>query len=500
MVATLKSVDAGMAANDAAGSEVAKLSVTITAALVKQVARAAASDSDRYIQDSEVAGFKLLRRKGEGKPRLSFVFIGRVKGAGKVLKVTLGPAFGRGAMNVTKARAEALRHSEACREGRNRVAEQKERNAVAAATASDAGRRQWTIAYAFDDFLRYRREVGQRVEKLKLRPATEIVYSRCIRNVTGLAKRPVLEVSKQEIQNALMKVATVSERAKVRRVLSLTITHAFDRLNVEDRVNPVSKLARGLFAAPAARETYLEESVLGNWVARLMEVRNERDQRLAATAGNLALTLLLYGLRYNEAAMMEWNWFDKDETRFTVPANVSKTKQARTLPVTTWMTEVLEVQRATCASLKDQHGTYPRFVFPGRSTGERMKDIRAAMATAGCHTYFPKPEEGGEPSFRPHDLRRTFATHFAAQVSDGARLKWVLGHTAKDVTDKYIRPSPDQMARDLEQYQEWLAHLAEFEILVSDEQRAEWAAEHAAEMKSEPPKFRPVVGSAVQMG
>jgi hypothetical protein len=327
MVTMLKVMDEDMAANDSRrdeAGEVVRLPVVFTAALVKQIARAPVSGSDRYIQDAEVTGFKLMRRKGDGKPRLSFVFIGRVKGAGKLLKVTIGPAYGRGAMSITKARAEALRHSEACREGRNRVAEQKEKNAAAAAVADESGKRtQWTIAYAFADFLRYRHELGQTVEKMKLRPATQVTYARCIRHLGALAKRPVLQVTKSEIHDALLQVPTVAERAKVRRVLSLTIAHAFDRLNVEDRANPVSKLQRGLFAAPKARETYIDENELGLWIERARGTKNQDEQHLADTARRLAYVLLLYGLRYSEAAMMEWSWFTKDESRFTIPASVA---------------------------------------------------------------------------------------------------------------------------------------------------------------------------------
>ncbi|MFC4251513.1 tyrosine-type recombinase/integrase [Sinimarinibacterium flocculans] len=477
MVAMLKVTEPGMAANDTASGEVTRLSVPITPALIKQLARQGASESDRYIQDSEVSGFKLLRRRGPGRPRLVFQFIGRVKGAGKVLKVTIGPAYGRGAVTLAKARAEALRHSEACREGRNRVAEQKERNAAVAAAAHQSGNRaQWTIQYAFDDLLRYRHELGQTVEKMKLRPATQVVYARCIRNTGALAKRPVMDVTKAEIHDALMRIPTMAERAKVRRVLSLTIGHAFDRLNIEDKANPVSKLARGVFAAPKARETYLSESKVGPWVLAVRGVTNARDERLAFTAGNLALTLLLFGMRYNEAAMMEWGWFDDDESAFTIPAAIVKTKEPRTLPVTPWFARILTVQRETCARLQEQRGVYPRHVFPGRGQGERMKDIRAVMDAAGCQTHFPKPQAGGAPSFRPHDLRRTFATHFAAQVSDGSRLKWILGHTAKDITERYIRPEPEQMRRDLERYQGWLEMQAAW---ASDATAQQYAAEDA---------------------
>jgi integrase len=515
MFEVVKTLDEGMAANDTSG-DVVRLPVPITQALIRQLAKAPASSSDRYIQDTEVTGFKLLRRKGPGRPRLSFLFIGRVRGAAarrrrgsdaagkdeqsgqrgsQVLRITIGPAYGRGAISLAKARAEALRHLDACREGRNRVAELKERNAAAAAAADESGRRaQWTIAHAFADFLSYRHELGQSVEKMKLRDATQVTYRRCIRNVGALAKRPALEVSKAEIHDALMQIPTVAERAKVRRVLSLTIAHAFDRLGVEDRANPVSKLQRGLFAAPKPRETYIGESELGQWIERAKRTANKDEQHLADTARRLAYVLLLYGLRYSEAAKMEWSWFARDESNFTIPASVSKTKEARTLPVTPWMVRILEAQRNTCAMLKQRQGTYPRYVFPGRGQGERMKDIRTVMEAAGCVTH--KPEEGGKPSFRPHDLRRTFATHFAAWVSDGARLKWILGHTAKDVTDKYIRPSPDQMLRDLVAYQSRLSECANLEAHLSPEQKAEglqeMADERAGRGKDKPMEYLPV--------
>src|SRR5262249_15496919 len=117
---------------------------------------------DEYLQDTEIPGFR-LRKTPSGT--ILFLFTGRIRnGQGtnknKLIKRTIGLAFGQGAMAVSKARVEAQALRDAIAKGVDPADELR-----AKAEASEAAKRkqdealklrEWTPAFALDHMLQWR--------------------------------------------------------------------------------------------------------------------------------------------------------------------------------------------------------------------------------------------------------------------------------------------------------------------------------------------------------
>jgi integrase len=453
----------------------------ITKELIGRLATEPATGSDVYVQDTEVAGFK-LRRDRHG--RITFMFIGRVRGEGAkhtLVNKQLGPARGKQALTVAAARAKAQCLRERLSEGVNPVEEQRQR-ARALEAAAEAHKitqsqaaifSQWTIQYALDDYLRDR---AARVDpRERLRPRTVKFYKDTIRNVGSFAKREVATISTNEVRAALQKLTTPALQSQARRTLSVVIGHAISQMEL-DRANPVSRLKRKEFARSKPRTAHVAEDELGAWFAKLATVTNSRSPKLGATIRNHATWVVLYGMRKEESSVTEWPWIDRARKTITIPAETAKTNKARVLPLTPWAMAILDAQE----------GKHPQWVFPGRSRVKPLSDGRTALKAAlGKEFYL-------------HKLRRTLMTHFALQISDGVRLKAIVGHADASVTEEYIQRSMPKMRADLETFHSWMNSLIkqhQFE-LANPKAVAEINAKRAKEQAEKPAEHWPVAVTA----
>jgi len=436
----------------------------IDKAAIERLAKRPRTGADEVVQDSETPGFR-LRRTAAGT--VLFIFQGRVRGGeginkGKVVKRTIGPAKGRGAIAVSKARMEATALREALAKGIDPADELR-----AAADAAEAAKlkrereqdlKKWTTAYALEHMLEWR--ASRPNVELHLKPATVTYYRRGIGYFGKLVSVPITELKPQAIRTALDKLDGTAKAAKARRALSGVIEHALKHLELDIR-NPVTRLDRGEFKAPPPRESYIKEAEVGEWIANVLAIQMRGGPHIAQRVRDYVLLTLLYGTRKNELMQMEWSWLDWDADSFTLPKTITKQKRTHTLPLTEWTRAIF--QRRYEARKEESP-----FVFPGRFSGEPMRDVRLAL------------QEAVGEDFKLHDARRTLATHCSSLGISGTRLKAILGHSRIGVTENYDRQEIAQVRRDLESYHGWLRdkhYWFGFEQAFPD---AQWEAAQAA--------------------
>lgn len=414
----------------------------ITKALIDRLAREPGSAKDTYIQDTEVPGFKVRKKKHNGA--ISFVFIGRVRGGEhQIVNRTIGLARGKGAMTLTAARAKAVKLRDKLSEGIDPLQEQRARELEqrGKAEADKAKRKEddrlskWTVGFALEDFLTWR----QSRPEGKLRSKSVSFYREAIGYVPSLAKLSVERLTVDAVRQAIDQVPTVAKRAKARRALSKVVGHALMRSG-SDKANPVKRLSRGEYAPPKPRTTYLQEEQIVELVEGVTD-RKKLRSALQQTQRDYILLNLLCAPRKEELMRLEWANVDLDRGCYTVPD--SKTHEGYMLPLTRWTEQIF--RRRYEARGNSAH------VFPGRIKGKPLTDVRKVLADTFGQGY------------KLHDSRRTMASHCPSLGIIGIRLKHLLHHKTSDITEGgYTQAIIATMRADLTKYHEWIEDTCRF--------------------------------------
>ncbi len=138
------------------------------------------------------------------------------------------------------------------------------------------------------------------------------------------------------------------------------------------------------------------------------------------SVANIIRLLLLTGSRRSEVLHATWDQFDLEKGIWTKPAHTTKQKRMEHLPLSPQTIDLLKCMKA---------GSDSDFLFPGRTPGASLQDIKKAWHTIRTRA--------GLESVRLHDLRHTHASHL---VSSGLSLSVVgklLGHTQASTTQRY---------------------------------------------------------------
>jgi integrase len=126
------------------------------------------------------------------------------------------------------------------------------------------------------------------------------------------------------------------------------------------------------------------------------------------------------GWRSSEPKAMGWHWLDLDTWTVRLPAEYSKNKKPRTLPLQGVLREIIERR------IKARDIACP-YVF--HRNGKQIKSFRKAFEAAARAI--------GQPDLVPHDMRRSAVRNFrkaGLSESDGMKLS---GHKTRSVYDRY---------------------------------------------------------------
>lgn len=156
--------------------------------------------------------------------------------------------------------------------------------------------------------------------------------------------------------------------------------------------------------------------------------------------GPLYQLYLLTAQRGGELRRMRWEELDLDGTWWTIPAERSKNKLPHRVPLSAQAVAIL--RRLRDAS----NGS--SWVFPGKVPSEPLTQIQGQL---------DKLREAAGVDFKPHDLRRTAASHMTSMGISRLTVGKILNHVEQGVTAVYDRHSYDREKQ--EALNAWAARL-----------------------------------------
>jgi integrase len=351
---------------------------TITEALVK-------SAKPGFLRDDRVVGFA-LRTTATGFK--SFIVEARV--SGRVRRFTLSPA---DRSTVAEARAQARQVLSAMVRGRDpAVAKQAKRE------------RSRTLAAMLDEY----------IEARHVKATTADRYRGALKRVCGdWLTKPIAEITPPQVRVRYEEVAkrSVSEANNAMRVLRAVSRRAAvvlpDRADGQPAMKAIPTASlQGAWRTLKRRERVLEPHEIGPWLSAVERLHSDHSRRAL-------LTLLMSGLRVQEALKLDWRNVDDNRRRLTIAD--SKTGG--------FVKFVGPRLAGMLAEWRDGRGKGPLF---------QVNDLRAALEQV---------EKAGGKLITPHDLRRTFASFAERAGAPMTTLKVLMNHSTRgDVTMGYVRP------------------------------------------------------------
>ncbi len=173
---------------------------------------------------------------------------------------------------------------------------------------------------------------------------------------------------------------------------------------------------------PDGRDRYLTEEEIN----KLLSVCDFEDdaRHNVKHLRPIILSALHTGMRKSEILKLTWPKIDLVNGFIGLPWTSTKTKKNRKVPID-------QVQRAVFESLPRYPGV--AFVYPNPETMAPFTDIKNSFNYA-C-------ERAGLNDVHFHDLRHTFASHYAMNNGELKVLQEILGHASSKQTNKYAHLS-----------------------------------------------------------
>jgi integrase len=336
------------------------------------------------VPDARAKGLAVRVAAGSGK---TWDLAYRVKGAGKVRRVSLGRV---GDVSLEEARERAHQLTSAARQGRDLLAEEEE---TRKAKASEI-----TVEELIKRYVK-RRVAG------RLRTAKEI-ESRLRRALADVLTRKVSEVRRRDLRELFDAAADDGyerEAEKRRQCVGTMFRWGLSQDLVES--DPTAGLKAYDPGRPRDRVLSPEEmQALWRWL--------EEGSLKPATADILRMQLLT-GARCGEIAGMRAEEVDSTEWLWTLPAARSKNGKDRVTPLIGLAREIVKGRLSGARARKP--------LFPSE-TGKPMSSGLAGRALWFRRDKLPIAH------FATHDLRRTVATHMAKLGVSLDIVAAVIGH------------------------------------------------------------------------
>ncbi|MGE0190289.1 MAG: tyrosine-type recombinase/integrase [Steroidobacteraceae bacterium] len=142
----------------------------------------------------------------------------------------------------------------------------------------------------------------------------------------------------------------------------------------------------------------------------------------------IALFLLSTGARLNEVLKAKWKQIDKANTAWVIPAENSKSKRVRSVPLNPSALAVLD-------QLKTEDDYEHLFI-----------NTRTQLPYANIHKVWERLRKtAGVPHLRLHDLRHGFASFLINSNRTLYEVQHILGHSDPSVTQRYAHLSTKTM-------------------------------------------------------
>jgi integrase len=153
------------------------------------------------------------------------------------------------------------------------------------------------------------------------------------------------------------------------------------------------------------------------------------------------------GMRLGELRLLKWSYIDRKAGFIRLPANATKEKKSKNIPINHNVQEVLKnIPRAI------NHD----FVFTYRGNPIRSKNgLKHSFKTACKHAKIPCGRNILDGIIF-HDIRRTVKTNMLNSGVDKAHRDLILGHSLEGMDVHYIAPDEHTLKQAMEKYTKWL--------------------------------------------
>jgi len=350
--------------------------------------------------DDKLKGYG-LRVSPKGKK--VYVVMGRVKGVGKAVCLTIGPST---EMSEHKAREAAM---DILADKFRKGIDPREELKAAIAEKADDQAKLTTLGDVLDAY------VGR---PGKLKPSTAAEYRRHVDKVFAAWKdKPIASITRDMVKDRHAELAKKGLEGKKAApasanaafvTLRILINFAMDEYMLADgktpimEVNPVAALKRHWAKTGDRTDRYIDEERIGEVWNALQAARLDPHNRDALAGTDLTIFALLTGCRRMEAAALTWDRVNIDGEKpsswwWHLPD--PKNGKPIWLPLSSQAVALLKARRPKAKVNKDDPEPSP-YVFPSWSKAGHIMDARATMemvsGIAGKHLSL-------------HDLRRTFS-------------------------------------------------------------------------------------------
>ena len=182
---------------------------------------------------------------------------------------------------------------------------------------------------------------------------------------------------------------------------------------------------------------------------RTRRLHGDEEQRLLTHAGphlrDLIIAAVETGCRRGELLSLQWRHVSLGEDLLRLDAENTKTAEARSVPITNRLRQVLDARRTG----PDGRAHGPNAYVFGNEVGEPIGTVRTAWL-ATCR-------RAGVEGLNFHDLRREFASRLLESGAAEHDVRDWLGHANITTTSRYLRSTPvrlQQAKERLERHRE----------------------------------------------
>lgn len=162
----------------------------------------------------------------------------------------------------------------------------------------------------------------------------------------------------------------------------------------------------------------------------------------------LLMLFLSTGLRISELSTLRWDMFDPELTTLRI---IGKGKKPDELPIPQQLRDLLNVWRQ--GAPEDAVAVLPRFrwVTSGSEWGKRELTVHwnRPLSVEGVRSRLKRLARLAGVSFRPHDLRRSFAGKLRKMGLDLKQIQALMRHESSATTDLYLADDPALKAESI---------------------------------------------------
>jgi len=370
-------------------------------------------------------------RKFRGKPDRCFVV--RFKNNGRAISETVGwLSEGISAQYAANIRSDITGN---IRTGQGHHSLKEKRDIEEAKKKADKSK-AITLEQAFESFLSIR----------ELKPRTQKDYQKFMNSVfNDWGKRRITDINSDMVsdrhKNLVEEIGKAQANQAFRFMRSL-LNYCIAKYRDSDsspliKYNPVKILTETRqWAKVNRRQTIIKNKDLPKWFKAVTEMES-------SVVRDYLLTILLSGLRRNEALSLEKSMIDLEER--TISLVDTKNNKPFLIPIPQYLFKLLKARINANPDSK--------YVFPSRVKGQYMAQPQSGMN---------KIIKSTKVNFCSHDMRRLFITQAEALDLSPFVIKRLVNHSAgsSDVTGGYIVSDLERLRKPMQQIEDKILQLA----------------------------------------